>query len=539
MKAKIIGKILGGLCGAVLYVGGSQAAVTPFSQDVNAAIDDGLQYLRNQSVFTGSGGAPGRGLAVLALMEKRASADPDAAFLGYENSPPSDQALIRKAIELIINDATYGASRGGMYAYSHGHSLMAMVTYALTGGPELNGTTVDGTLYNANKTLRDAIDRQVDQLLSGQCPSGNTYSGFWGYTGCGADSSTTQFAVAGLAAAKNFYLTTGIDPGGRAALIDTATAMSAARYNAQGFTCHGEPGRGHGYQTNQSYCPSYQQTASGLWVQLLGGSPLNDSGVQDYLKWQQNAYNYQTIWAAFNSWTASYYYYLWSSSKAYALIEASGATPNPGNITTTDLGTLPNAAISLDRADFRLAHRDPATDTRPAPRGAGGAGFYSGETKRWYYDYAYSLMTQQGADGRFTTNSFYNNGTTPITHGSWDTYVDQSYALLVLQRSIGSACLDSDGDGVCDDVDNCPAVANPNQEDSDGNGVGDACEVAKKCDLDGNGSIDVNDIKAIAKLFGTRVPPSNPLADADGNKIINVNDARACTLKCTKAKCAP
>ena len=37
--------------------------------------------------------------------------------------------------------------------------------------------------------------------------------------------------------------------------------------------------------------------------------------------------------------------------------------------------------------------------------------------------------------------------------------------------------VDTDGDGVSDDLDNCPATANPNQEDADGNGVGDACEI--------------------------------------------------------------
>jgi CSLREA domain-containing protein len=39
-----------------------------------------------------------------------------------------------------------------------------------------------------------------------------------------------------------------------------------------------------------------------------------------------------------------------------------------------------------------------------------------------------------------------------------------------------SAATDTDGDGVGDDVDNCPAVSNPGQEDADGDGDGDACD---------------------------------------------------------------
>jgi len=39
-------------------------------------------------------------------------------------------------------------------------------------------------------------------------------------------------------------------------------------------------------------------------------------------------------------------------------------------------------------------------------------------------------------------------------------------------------CIDTDGDGITDDRDNCPNVANPDQKDTDQDGVGDACESA-------------------------------------------------------------
>lgn len=40
----------------------------------------------------------------------------------------------------------------------------------------------------------------------------------------------------------------------------------------------------------------------------------------------------------------------------------------------------------------------------------------------------------------------------------------------------GSMLVDADGDGIPNGADNCPAVANADQRDTDGNGIGDACE---------------------------------------------------------------
>lgn len=68
--------------------------------------------------------------------------------------------------------------------------------------------------------------------------------------------------------------------------------------------------------------------------------------------------------------------------------------------------------------------------------------------------------------------------------------------LLLLQPD---GCADADGDGVCDDVDNCLLIANPGQEDADGDGIGDSCDNcvntanANQLDSDGDGIGDVCD----------------------------------------------
>jgi cysteine-rich repeat protein len=71
---------------------------------------------------------------------------------------------------------------------------------------------------------------------------------------------------------------------------------------------------------------------------------------------------------------------------------------------------------------------------------------------------------------------------------------------------------DADGDGICGNLDNCPSVSNSNQTDSNSNGVGDACETA----ICGNGIGEIGEAcDGMSMSSGflctnyTHVPPYN------------------------------
>jgi subtilisin family serine protease len=67
--------------------------------------------------------------------------------------------------------------------------------------------------------------------------------------------------------------------------------------------------------------------------------------------------------------------------------------------------------------------------------------------------------------------------TIPVTINQFDYAVPESQLGAAKIGIISTeAETDSDGDGIVDTVDNCPTIANPGQEDFDGDGVGDVCD---------------------------------------------------------------
>jgi hypothetical protein len=62
--------------------------------------------------------------------------------------------------------------------------------------------------------------------------------------------------------------------------------------------------------------------------------------------------------------------------------------------------------------------------------------------------------------------------------------------------------IDSDGDGVPDNEDNCPNTPNPDQADYDGDGMGNACEGGCVCDLNYDGVCDDKDLVIFGDSHG-------------------------------------
>ena len=75
---------------------------------------------------------------------------------------------------------------------------------------------------------------------------------------------------------------------------------------------------------------------------------------------------------------------------------------------------------------------------------------------------------------------------------------------------------DSDSDGIADNTDNCSAIPNTDQRDTDGDGYGNICDA----DLNNDGVVNFGDLGIMRSVFLT----SDPDADLNGDGVVNFGD---------------
>ncbi len=118
---------------------------------------------------------------------------------------------------------------------------------------------------------------------------------------------------------------------------------------------------------------------------------------------------------------------------------------------------------------------------------------------RWN-SYHFLCETSPDSANRYClANKFYNGEVG--SHLNVAGYSEGQDSLLVVLRQIipqimgGGLLPDADGDGVLDGDDNCPQTANPDQADTDDDGIGDLCCCLLRGDADHSGSSpDISDI---------------------------------------------
>jgi len=134
-------------------------------------------------------------------------------------------------------------------------------------------------------------------------------------------------------------------------------------------------------------------------------------------------------------------------------------------------------------------------------------GMIGGEARGWYLSAADTFTSDRSAEATLTDSALRAQAN----------LADQELTYTAVPVGSGMRVgIDRDRDTVLDGDDNCPAAANPLQEDADGDSLGDACDP----DTDGDGMPDEWEVQ-----YGLDpLDPSDAAADGDGDYLVNLDE---------------
>ncbi len=168
------------------------------------------------------------------------------------------------------------------------------------------------------------------------------------------------------------------------------------------------------------------------------------------------------------------------------------------NTDTLEFNELDNeASLLLGTFGIELISTDYCSDTQMGSLMANPLGGNAPYTYLWNTGSSEQVLT--GSTGNYI-----------VTITDADGLVATASGYINLNPECDDNIIDSDGDGIPDDIDNCPNTYNPDQEDTDGDGVGDACDN----DIDGDGILNEDDCDPYDPLIGAA---SVWYEDADGD----------------------